>query len=228
MKYYRPDPELDARINEIKRKIRLSMNGVVYEMMTQNGIVYKKNFGVPIPRIKEIAKGYEPNHDLAQRLWSLKIRETMIMATLLEPADKFTPELAHIWAADLNQVEIVEQATMNLLSKLSFANELVLEWIGAENRWAKVAGFLLAARIGGKLTGGEVDCVVLNGMASAGIDDYHLYKSVAVCFSRLCRRGKDTAASIWKELETLSENKSASAQYISSEVKQEILFLDIL
>ena len=63
MKYTLVNPKLDALIIEIRRKIRLSMNGIVSEQMVQNGIRYKKNYGVSIPRIKEIAAGYSPSHD---------------------------------------------------------------------------------------------------------------------------------------------------------------------
>ena len=122
MKYLLATPVLDAQIAEIKRKIMLSMNGIVSEQMTKSGISYKKNYGVTIPRIKEIAVGYPSNHDLAQRLWTLQIRETMIMATLLEPLDKFTSQNAREWISQFNQIEIVEQANMNLFCKLPFAN----------------------------------------------------------------------------------------------------------
>ena len=74
MKFYISTPGLDTKISEIRRKIRLSMNGIVSEQMAQKGISYKINYGVSIPRIKEIAKDYAPDHDLAQRLWMLQIR----------------------------------------------------------------------------------------------------------------------------------------------------------
>ena len=94
MKYTLVNPKLEAQITEIRRKIRLSMNGIVSGQMTEKGIHYKKNYGVSIPRIKEIASTYPPSHDLAQRLWNLQIRETMIMATLLEPAGSFQSQQA--------------------------------------------------------------------------------------------------------------------------------------
>lgn len=60
MKYYIANPDLDLQITEIRRKIRLSMNGIISDQMSQNGIFYKKNYGVDIPRIKEITKSYIP------------------------------------------------------------------------------------------------------------------------------------------------------------------------
>ena len=228
MKYTPPNPALEAMIVEIKSKIRLSMNGIVSGQMTLNGIIYKENYGVTIPRIKEIASSYAPDHDLAQRLWNLKIREMMIMATLLEPVDRFTPEMAGEWVAYFNQIEITEQACMNLFCKLPFSNTLCKEWTASEDVWIQVAGFILAARIAGTLDQTETDAIVGEAIKASATGNFHLYKSVALCLSRFCRKGKGTAAYILKEITAISQTTSIGQRYISTEVKQEILFLDIL
>ena len=147
MKYYISTPDLDAQISEIRRKIMLSMNGITSEQMSERGILYKKNYGVAVPRIKEIASAYSQNHDLAKRLWNLQIRETMIMATMLEPSDKFTIELAREWAEEFDQIEIIELSCMNLYARLSFANVLCIEWASSQKEWIQIAGFILAARV---------------------------------------------------------------------------------
>lgn len=228
MKYSLITPELNDLTTDIKRKIRLSMNGIVSDQMEKSGICYKLNYGVTIPRIKEIASGYAPNHDLAQHLWKLKIRETMIIATLLEPIDKFTIEMAHSWTDSFNQIEIIEQTNMNLFCKLPFANLLALEWIQSPKRWTQITGFILSARININFSKEEINTVINKGLELSVTDNLHLYKAVAVCFSRFCRIGKETASFILKETSLFSDSSLISQQYISNEVKQEILFLDIL
>ncbi|HJV79005.1 MAG TPA: DNA alkylation repair protein [Paludibacter sp.] len=228
MKYYIANPELDRQIKEIRAKIRLSMNGIVSDQMTQNGIIYKKNYGVDIPRIKEISKLYAPNHDLAQRLWNLKIRETMIMATLLEPVDKFTEEIAQEWAESFNQIEIVEQAGMNLFSKLPYATSLSLKWIHSDKMWMQISGYIVAARVSPKFNQNETAEIVQNALKSAATNELHLYKAIALCLSRCCRNSKEAATYILKEIDAFSQSPSIAQRYIYSEVKQEILFLNIL
>ena len=134
MKLYFTTENIDATITEIKQKLKLSMNGVTSDQMKSAGIHYRINYGVSIPRIKEIARDYQPNHDLAQRLWFLGIRETMILATILQPAETFNKNIAIEWISNFNQPEIVEQTCMNLLSKLPYWSELSLESIQSENR----------------------------------------------------------------------------------------------
>ena len=67
------EAEIHETIREIKSKFRLFMNGVVSQSMREKGFDYKLNFGIEYPRIKEIAAGYEPNHELAQALWKENI-----------------------------------------------------------------------------------------------------------------------------------------------------------
>jgi 3-methyladenine DNA glycosylase AlkD len=228
MKYCLITPVLEAEIAEIRRKIMLSMNGITSEKMTQSGVVYKKNYGVAIPRIKEIASFYTPNSDLAQRLWIIGIRETMIIATLLQPVDRFTPEMANEWAASLQQLEIVEQICMNLLSKLPFANDLCLQWVDSGNVWKQITGFILAARVYEKLTIDEALQLIQRAMKLSTTTEFHLYKALSLCLCRLARKGKETATYISKEIESISDTNFVGQQYISSEVKQELLYLDIL
>jgi len=228
MKYSLIDPVLEAQIAGILLKIRLSMNGIVSGHMTQSGIIYKTNYGVTIPRIKEIAAGYSPNHELAQRLWAMQIRETMIMATLLQPVEKFTAGNALEWVTQFNQIEIVEQTCMSLFCKLPFADALILKWIQSEDIWEKITGFILAARIINKLSRDQIKVILSKAIEISDTDDLHLYKAVGLCLSRLCRKDKETAALILNEIESIDQTPSVGQQYISAEVKQEILFLDIL
>ena len=65
--------EVNELIKDIKKQFRLYMNGVVSQSMREKGLDYKLNFGIEVPRIKEIAAKYEKNHDLAQAMWKENI-----------------------------------------------------------------------------------------------------------------------------------------------------------
>ncbi len=228
MKYYILNPVLDSQIAEIKQKISLSMNGIVSEQMIQGGINYKKNFGVSIPRLKEIASSYKPQHDLAQRLWDLKIRETMILATLLQPTDTFTPKIAKQWADDFNQIEIVEQCCMNIFCKLSWATEISCNWINSDKLWIQITAFRLAARVFENLSNEEIKSITLRAVELSNTDEFHLYKSIAVCLSRFCRKDRLTAIYVKNLTNFGADSVSVGQQFIKYELTQELLFLEIL
>ena len=92
---------LQDEIREIRKELRLAMNGVISTSMREKGIVYKLNFGVPYPEIKEIARKHKPNGELAAALWKEDIREFKILATFLQPAEKLPLEEAKRWVKEI-------------------------------------------------------------------------------------------------------------------------------
>jgi len=223
MKLYFTTEYIDATITEIKQKLKLSMNGVTSDQMKSAGIHYRINYGVSIPRIKEIARDYQPNHDLAQRLWFLGIRETMILATILQPAETFNKNIAIEWISNFNQPEIVEQTCMNLLSKLPYWSELSMESIQSENRWIQVTGFTLAARNYQQLTDTDIHFMLKKSVELLPTNEFHLYKSIALFLSRLTRKGEEISAQITQKLALLPQNE-VSVKYVTEQVMQEINF----
>lgn len=139
--------ELKEQLKDIKTQLRLSMNGVVSQSMREKGLNYKLNFGVELPRIKNIAAAYEKNHELAQALWKEEIRECKILAGMLQPVDTFFPEIADIWVENIRNTEIAELTCMNLFQNLPYAPAKTFQWIASEDEYTQVCGFLTIARL---------------------------------------------------------------------------------
>ena len=49
---------INDKVREIKKSLRLAMNGVVSTLQRRQGLDYRINFGVEIPRLKGIAAKY--------------------------------------------------------------------------------------------------------------------------------------------------------------------------
>jgi len=226
MKFFIQNTDLDNKIRDIRLKIRLSMNGVVADKMTNDGIIYRKNYGVDFPRIKEIAKEYPQNKDLAQRLWALQIRETMIIATILQPVESYTEEMAEEWLMSLNHTEIVEQTCMNLFSKLPYAAKLCLKWIESDNKWVRITSIILAARIWQQFEREKVEILLAKSIELADTSDFHQYKAISLLLCRLCRLGKDVSSLIMNEIKHFETSDKPSLRYIFGEIHYEISFLN--
>lgn len=134
-------------IRKIKQELRLSMNGVASAFMRENGLNYKLNFGVELPRLQTIAAEFQPNHDLAQALWKENIRECKILAGMLQPVETFYPEIAEIWIENMPNAEIAQLTVMNLFQKLPYASEKAFQWIAREEEMFQLCGYLLLARL---------------------------------------------------------------------------------
>ena len=138
---------MDELIRNIRTDLRLAMNGVVSSSMREKGVDYKMNFGVDIPRIKEIAEKYEPSASLAKELWTLDVRELKILSTMLYPIDEFKEENANEWANEIPNQEIRENLCKNLLQELPYADELVQKWGANSDQSLRLTGFWLYVRL---------------------------------------------------------------------------------
>ncbi|MBR2379509.1 MAG: DNA alkylation repair protein [Paraprevotella sp.] len=139
--------DIQATIREIKKELRLAMNGIASSYMRENGLQYKLNFGVELPRLRTIAQEFPASHELAQALWKENIRECKLLAGMLQPTDSFLPEIADIWAESITTVEIAQHTTQNLFCRLPYASEKAYEWIAREEEMLQICGYLILARL---------------------------------------------------------------------------------
>lgn len=137
---------IEDEIREIRIQLRRAMNGVTSASMREKRVHYSVNFGVPIPEIRQIAATHEPNAELADALWEEDIREFKILATLLQPVDTFTNEQAEQWVGRIPYMEIAEQCSKNLFSKLPKADDLAISLVFNRSwRYARIVAFLIWA-----------------------------------------------------------------------------------
>ena len=134
-------------VREIKGKLRLFMNGVLSQSLREKGLKYRLIFGVELPRLREIAAGYEQNHELAQALWKEDIRECKILAAYLQPAESFDAELADFWMESVHNTELADYLCMALLRRLPYASQKAFPWIASDNRMEVYTGFRLMSHL---------------------------------------------------------------------------------
>lgn len=134
-------------LQQIRIDLRRSMNGVTSKSMREKGLNYRLNFGVDIPRLRDLSKRYPVDIQLAELLWKQETRELKILATILCPASEFNIEKAEKWVKEIPNQEIREQVCMNLFQKLSFADELVQSWTNSADEEIRTSGYWLLARL---------------------------------------------------------------------------------
>lgn len=134
---------------KIKQSLRLSMNGIVSAHQRSQGLNYKINFGVEIPRLKEIAGQYEKSEPLATALWQDNIRECKLLAIFLLPQASY-PALADKWIAEVPFTEIADHLAMNILCKLPGAPAKALQWCSQPTGLYKYCGYLTLAHLARK------------------------------------------------------------------------------
>lgn len=139
--------ETHQKLMKIKRSFRLLMSGPTSQSMTQKGLGYKINWGVPFIELKKMALEYGKDYELAIELWKEDIRECKILATLIMPAEKMLPEITDIWMEQVKSQEMAEMLAFNLLQHVDYAPAIAYEWIATDKTLYKIVGFQLLARL---------------------------------------------------------------------------------
>ena len=140
-------PSVRKEMQEMKREIVLSMNGIVAEALEKQGLNYKRNYGVVVSRLCEIARKYTPNAQLAEALWLSGEREFMLLACILQPKEELSFTDAKNWLQRVHNAELAEQLAFRLLSRVSFANELAQYALSQEDIWQKLVALYVLPRI---------------------------------------------------------------------------------
>lgn len=137
---------LHETTKKIKQSLRLSMNGIVSTHQRRQGLDYKINFGVEVPRLKAIAQDYQQDKELAEALWQENIRECKLLAIFLLPQDSYA-EVADKWIAETPFTEIADHLAMNILRKLPTAPADALKWIEENKGLSRYCGYLTLTHI---------------------------------------------------------------------------------
>ena len=136
-----------SKLMAIKQSFRLFMDGTTSRSMAQKGIGYKINWGVPFHELRKMAAPYVPNYELAIELWKENIRECKIMATLIMPPERMSPELADVWTEQPLQQEMAEMLAFNLLQHVDFAPALAYQWMAGDRMDRQICAYQLLARL---------------------------------------------------------------------------------
>ena len=198
------------------------MNGVASQSMRDKGLDYKLNFGIELPRLKEIADKVEKNHDLAQTLWKENIRECKILAGLLQPVDTFYPEIADIWIEDMHYPEIAELTCMNLFQHLPYASEKVFEWMAQEGKYYQICGFMLMARLlmkGNHLNERSENEFIDQALAGLQTEDSAIRRAALTSLRKYALQSKSNARKLGRILQPLQGKEEQEVIALLEEIK---------
>lgn len=135
------------KLKQIKQSFRLLMNGEANRSMREKGVNYHLNWGVSLVDLRQMAKEYGKDYELAIELWKENIRECKILATMIMPAERMLPEIVDIWVEQTQEVEIAEQAAFNLYQHLDFASEIAFRWISSNDAIRQISGYHILSRL---------------------------------------------------------------------------------
>ena len=217
------NPETEKTFKQILLGIPTMKNGVTASAMENGGIKYEKNWGASTVDLKRFASQFERNHLLALKLWNKQWRETMILATMLDDPEEISEQQMDFWVKTAENIEIIEQAVMNVFTETPFAFIKALEWCRGKKQLVKSAGLLMIGRLA--LTSkNDIDEMfetffeVLPPLAK----DTKLYDIFYRSVCQLARRSKTLNEQCVSFAKTIIGFEEENAQRIGNEILQEI------
>lgn len=141
MKFYIENQRVEKELDWVLAQLKLYMNGATTAQMEDRGIRYRQNYGVGMPHLKQLLKKIPYSYELAERLWFLEIRETMLLATLLVENDDMSLERCVEWAEKVNNKDLVERSAMFLWQRLNNIDDLIKDWLNGTDQELKACAF---------------------------------------------------------------------------------------
>lgn len=115
--------------------------------MRRFGIRYRRALGVTVPEIRRVARRIGVNHTLAQELWDLGIRETMLLASIVADHRLVTESQMERWVMDFDNWEICDQVCGNLFVHTDHVYRKIFEFSARSEEFVKRAGFAMIAEL---------------------------------------------------------------------------------
>lgn len=107
------------------------------------GIHTDRAFGVPMARMKVLAKELGTDHALAAELWASGWYEARMVASMVDDANAVTPEQMDAWCEDFDNWAIVDTVCFNLFDRTAHAWSKVDQWATSNREFVKRAAFAL-------------------------------------------------------------------------------------
>ncbi|MFV0521976.1 MAG: DNA alkylation repair protein [Mangrovibacterium sp.] len=225
MEFILDNPQTEEIFQNILKQIKRMKNGVTSDSMTEKGVTYKKNWGVSIIQLRQLAQSYEKDHLLALKLWNKGWRETLILATMLEEPQKIDENQMDYWIKSIQTAELIDQAVFNLYVYSKFAFVKAMEYCCGKTFLVNYAGLQLITRLA------RVDDKAINEMFEVFFDklfalakDERLHQAFYNMISALAGRNENMKSSCIVFLQELAQEEEKQAQHIAAVLLEDIAY----
>ncbi len=202
------------------KRLRTLENGPVVDSMKNLGLEYKRNLGVSTIDLKDIAKEYTGQNDLALYLWKKDLRETKLLSLMIVNPEQLTEDEIEEYIQGITNIELAEQAAFNMFYKLPGNIQYVKKWCGSEHLYIRVTALLTLANIA--LKNKNLDKQKLEDIFEffpeiAKTDNHHLKKALGRALLQVGRIDglKEKVIQFIKETEKVNKN---TADWLKEEV----------
>lgn len=115
--------------------------------MARYAIVAPKAFGVSVADIRQLAKKFGRDHELAIALWETGWYEARMLTAFVAEPDRVTPAQMDRWARDFDNWAICDTLCFHLFDRTPHAWRKIEQWSTRRDEFVKRAAFALLASV---------------------------------------------------------------------------------
>ncbi len=206
---------------EIIKKLSLYENGVVAETMYNMGLIYSVNYGLSLHQIDRVANAIKKNNELAFFLWQQKERESKLLALRIFKDLNLEPVKIKELIDGIINVELAEQAAIQLFTKLDNSSNLAVELIKKEE-FIQLSGFILISKIA-LIDKKAEDSIFISLIAELvnyypNINKIYLKRGYAQAFLRIGLRNNELKNKVQEAIKSLETSNTSLVEYLDQEV----------
>jgi 3-methyladenine DNA glycosylase AlkD len=140
-------PTVEEIIRELRAYVDYEKLAFNLEGMARFGIVTINALGLRVPQIRAVARRIGRNQPLAEELWSTKIHDARILASLIGDPETITRSTMDRWARDFNSWDICDACCCNLFDRSPHAWSKIAKWARSKHEYVRRAAFATVAAI---------------------------------------------------------------------------------
>lgn len=131
----------------VLKRLRHYSNKRRLPAMQRYGITTDKALGVPVKRLRIIARDTLGDHGLALQLWVTGVHEARLLATMIENPHQTHEKQLERWLKTVDSWDLCDQLCNNVARHTPYAYRKAFEWSEREPEFQKRAGFALMASL---------------------------------------------------------------------------------
>lgn len=211
--------------DEIIQELKSQANPKNVEGMARFGINPYKTFGITLPVLRNMAKKYKNNHQLALELWQTGYHEAKLLAAFIDDPKQLTNNQLENWVKDFDSWDIVDQVCAYLFDKYPGAYDKGFEWIERDEEFVKRAGFVIivALSVHDKKMSDEKFEIWLDKIIEKSADQRNFVKkAINWLLRQIGKRNTTLNKKAIKVAEKLKNSENKSARWIGSNAYNEL------
>lgn len=195
------------------------------EGMKRFGINTGNALGVPVTRLRIIARDTPGDHCLALQLWVTGIHEARLLATMIEDPYKTKEKQLDRWLKTVDSWDLCDQLCLNVASKMPFAYRKAFEWSEREPEFQKRAGFALMAALAVRDKQAEdyqMEAFFTPILNECTDERNYVKKAVSWALRQIGKRNEHLRKKAIEVAKKIGEKESPAAKWIASDALREL------